>query len=318
MYLGIDIGGTSTKLGVTDGGGTIKFETSFPTADHRQAHQFLDALDTEIGGLVSLLDRPISGIGLGAPSANYRTGIIENAANLGWKGKLNIKEHLMNKMGCQVLVTNDANLPAIGEMTYGGARGMQNFITISLGTGLGCGIVCNGQLVVGHHGMAGEMGHIIAKVNGRACGCGRKGCLETYVSATGLKRTVFELLADHHGDSSELEDYTFNQLTAEKITNAALEGDPIAIRAYEFTGTILGMKLADLVCITDPQAVFLVGGLAQAGELLFEPTRKAVSKHMLNNFQSQLQVLPSSLPLDQLSLLGACGLIAVQENHNRE
>lgn len=314
MFLGIDIGGTTTKLGVTDGGGTILSESSFHTTAFSQADNFLEALDTEVTALISSLDNGILGIGLGAPSANYRTGIIENAANLGWKGKLNIKSHLEKSFGCEVLVTNDANLPAIGEMTYGGAQGMRNFITISLGTGLGSGIVCNGQLVAGHHGMAGEVGHITAKVNGRTCGCGRKGCLETYVSATGLKRTVFELLADHHGDSSELENYTFNQLTAERITGAAIEGDPIAIRAYQFTGEILGMKLADLVCITDPQAVFLVGGMAHAGELLFTPTRKALNKHMLNNFESQLKVLPSNLPLDRLSLLGACGLIAVHGN----
>ena len=310
MFLGIDIGGTTTKLGVADSGGNLLFEASFCTIAYSTARQFLAALNGEINRIITLLDQQILGIGLGAPSANYRTGIIENAANLGWKGQLNIKKRLEKSTGLKVMVTNDANLPAIGEMTYGDARGMRNFITISLGTGLGSGLVCHGKLVGGHHGMAGEFGHTCAVVGGRICGCGRQGCLETYVSATGLKRTVFELLSIHKDYYSPLIEISFKEMTARQITEAALEGDFIAVQAYEKTGQILGRKLADLVCITDPEAVFLVGGMAKAGDLLFEPTRKAFRQNMLNNYESILEIKPSSLPLDKLSLMGACGLIS--------
>ena len=310
MFLGIDIGGTTTKLGVADAGGNLLLEASFCTIAYSTAKQFLGALNGEINRIRTLLDQSLLGIGLGAPSANYHTGIIENAANLGWKGKVNIKERLEESTGLKVMVTNDANLPAIGEMTYGDARGMRNFITISLGTGLGSGLVCHGKLVGGHHGMAGEFGHTCAVENGRVCGCGRKGCLETYVSATGLKRTVIELLSTYKDHYSPLTEISFNELTARQITEAAMEGDHIAIKAFECTGQILGRKLADLVCITDPEAVFLVGGMAKAGELLFNPTRKAFRKDMLNNYESNLEIKPSSLPLDKLSLMGACGLIS--------
>jgi glucokinase len=175
MYLGIDIGGTTTKLGLADSCGRFLSENSFCTASYSNVNQFLSALDGEIIRIVSLAGDQLEGIGVGAPSANFRTGVIENAANLGWKGQLNIKGHLEEIMSCPVLVTNDANLPAIGEMIYGAAQVMENFVTISLGTGLGCGIVSNGKLVGGHHGMAGELGHINVKPNGRRCGCGRQG-----------------------------------------------------------------------------------------------------------------------------------------------
>ncbi len=310
MYLGIDIGGTTTKLGVADAGGTLIREASFRTSAYANAHQFLEALDGEIIRMVSLLDHHIQGIGLGAPSANFRTGVIENAANLGWKGKLDIKQHLEKSTGCRVMVTNDANLPAIGEMTYGGARGMQNFITVSLGTGLGSGLVCNGKLVGGYHGMAGELGHTCAVAGGRNCGCGRKGCLETYVSATGLKRTVSEALSHDLEYYSVLREFSFEEMTAEHIHEAALDGDRLAKEAFHRTGGILGRQLADLVCITDPEAVFLVGGLAKAGDLLFKPTKQALQRYMLSNFESDLEIRSSSLPLDKLSLLGACGLVS--------
>ena len=310
MYLGIDIGGTTTKMGLADPSGTFLSENSFCTASYSNVNQFLSALEGEIIRMVSLVGNQLKGIGVGAPSANFRTGIIENAANLGWSGQLNIKGHLEKYLSCPVAVTNDANLPAIGEMTYGAAQVMRDFITVSLGTGLGCGIVSNGSLVGGHHGMAGELGHVNVKLNGRKCGCGRRGCLETYVSATGLKRSLFKLLADYNGGHSELEEYTFEELTAEKITEAAKRGDELACKTFEYTGRILGTKLADLLLITDPEAIFLVGGMAQAGDLLFEPVRKAMKKSMLDTYDSVVEVLPSNLPAEKVSLLGACGLIS--------
>ena len=256
MYLGIDIGGTTTKMGLADSSGTFYSENSFSTTSYSNVNQFLAALEGEIIRMVSLVGGQLNGIGVGAPSLNYHTGIIENAANLGWKGQLNIKGHLEAFMNCPVMVTNDANLPAIGEMIYGAAQVMQDFITVSLGTGLGCGIVCNGKLVGGHHGMAGEFGHINVKHNGRKCGCGRRGCLETYVSATGLKRTLFKLLAEYNGGQSELEEFTYEDLSAQQITEAAQRGDEIAIKAFNYTGRILGLKLADMLLITDPKQYF--------------------------------------------------------------
>ncbi len=309
MYLGIDIGGTTTKMGLMEASGTLISENSFRTNAYSDANQFLSALEGEIIRMVTLVGDQLKGIGLGAPSANYHTGIIENAANLGWKGQLDIKRHLENIMHCPVSVTNDCNLPAIGEMTYGAAQVMQNFVTVSLGTGLGCGIVANGKLVGGHHGMAGELGHVNVKPNGRKCGCGRRGCLETYVSATGLKRTLFKLLADYNGGHSELEECTFEELTAEKITESAGRGDHIARKAFEYTARILGLKLADLLLITDPEAIFLVGGMAQAGELLFKPTREAMNACKLSTYDSDVEILASNLPPGKLSILGACGLI---------
>jgi len=314
MYLGIDIGGTSTKLGLADNSGTFLSENAFCTASYSSSDQFLSALEGEIIRMVSLVGDQLQGIGVGAPSANYRTGIIENAANLGWKGQLNVKQRLEDMMNCPVALTNDANLPAIGEMRFGSAQTMDNFMTVSLGTGLGAGIVSNGQLIGGHHGMAGELGHINVKPNGRQCGCGRRGCLETYVSATGLKRTVFKLLADYNGGQSELEEYTFESLTADVITEAAKTGDPVAIRAFEYTGDIFGRKLADLLLVTDPEAIFLVGGMARAGEILFNPVKKAIRKYSLNTYENTTEILPSGLPLDKVSLLGACGLIQITDS----
>ncbi len=317
MYLGIDIGGTTTKMGLADSSGTFYSENSFNTTSYSNVNQFLSALEGEIIRMVSLMGNQLQGIGVGAPSLNYHTGIIENAANLGWKGQLNIKGHLETFMNCPVMVTNDANLPAIGEMIYGGAQVMRDFVTVSLGTGLGCGIVSNGKLVGGHHGMAGELGHINVKPNGRQCGCGRKGCLETYVSATGLKRTAFKLMADYNGGQSELEEYSFEELNAEIITEAALRKDKVAVEAFQYTGRILGMKLADLLLITDPEAIFLVGGMARAGDLLFEPTLKSLTESRLDSYESNVEILPSKLPLDKVSLLGACGLIAHGDKPNK-
>jgi glucokinase len=318
MYLGIDIGGTTTKMGLADSSGTFISENSFKTTSYSNVSQFLSALEGEIIRMVSLVGDQLRGIGVGAPSLNYHTGIIENAANLGWKGQLNIKGHLESFMNCPVMVTNDANLPAIGEMIYGAAQVMQDFVTVSLGTGLGCGIVSNGKLVGGHHGMAGELGHINVKPNGRKCGCGRRGCLETYVSATGLKRTLFKLLAENNEGQSELEGYSFEELDAWKITEAALRKDEIAIEAFKYTGKILGAKLADLLLITDPEAIFLVGGMAKAGPLLFDPTWEALVASRLDSYESTVELLPSKLPLDKVSLLGACGLIAHADNPTKK
>ena len=257
------------------------------------------------------------GVGIGAPNGNYYKGTIEFAPNLPWKGTINLVE----KMGrffptLPVIVTNDANAAAVGEMVYGGAKGMKDFLVVTLGTGLGSGFVANGQLIYGHDGFAGELGHVTVSHTGRVCGCGRKGCLETYVSATGIKRTIFKLMADSIADS-EFRHITYNDLTAEMITKAALNGDPLAIEAYEYTGMLLGRALADAVSITSPEAIFLFGGLAKAGKYIFEPTKKYMEMHMMPIFRNKVKLLPSGIDGKNAAVLGASAL-AWQHVHEKK
>ena len=250
----------------------------------------------------------LAGIGIGAANGNYFSGCIENAANLPWKGVVKIVEAFEKQFGVPVFLTNDANAAAIGEMVYGGAKGMTDFIEITLGTGLGSGIVTSGKMLYGHDGFAGECGHVIVERGGRDCGCGRKGCLETYVSATGVVRTATELLAKRNIDS-ELRSIPNSELTALKVSQAANRGDAIAKEVFEFTGEMLGRALADFVAITSPQAIFLFGGLVKAGEILFEPVRRAMEANMLNIFKNKVQVLPSQLG-DDAAILGSAALVS--------
>ena len=246
---------------------------------------------------------------VGAPNGNYYTGTIEFAPNLVWKGVLNIVEKIKRYFPTvPVIITNDANAAAVGEMVYGGAKGMKDFLVVTLGTGLGSGFVANGKLIYGHDGFAGELGHVVVNKTGRICGCGRKGCLETYASATGIKRTVFKLLADHIEDS-EFRRITYDDLTAEMITKAALNGDPIAIEAYEYTGKLLGEALADAVALTSPEAIFLFGGLAKAGKYIFEPTKKYMEQNLLAIFRNKVKLLPSGIDGKNAAVLGASALV---------
>jgi glucokinase len=217
--------------------------------------------------------------------------------------------------GIAIALTNDANAAAIGEMIYGGAKGMKNFAVITLGTGLGSGIVVNGELLYGHDGFAGELGHVIARVNGRECGCGRRGCLETYASATGIKRTVYKLLADHT-DDSEMKNISFNELSADMISVAAIKGDPIAIEAFAHTGEILGRALADLIALTAPEAIFLFGGLAKAGKYIFEPTEKSMNENVLKIWQGKVKLLPSDIDDKNAAVLGAAALVWKEVKNN--
>ena len=248
------------------------------------------------------------GVGIGAPNGNFYKGTIEFAPNLPWKGTVNLVEKMKRFFPTlPVIVTNDANAAAVGEMVYGGARGMKDFLVVTLGTGLGSGFVANGQLIYGHDGFAGELGHVTVSHTGRVCGCGRKGCLETYVSATGIKRTIFKLMADSIEDS-EFRHVTFTDLTAEMITKAALNGDPLAIEAYEYTGMLLGRALADAVSITSPEAIFLFGGLAKAGKYIFEPTKKYMEMNMMPIFRNKVKLLPSGIDGKNAAVLGASAL----------
>ena len=258
--IGIDIGGTYTKYGIVDREGNCLVESFTSTSTHSKFDAYLKDLCGAIDKSMQILKGQIEikGVGIGAPNGNYYNGSIENAANLNWRGEIRVVDKMQKYYpGLKVTLTNDANAAAIGEMVFGGAKDMRDFIVITLGTGLGSGIVVGGTLVYGHDGLAGELGHVIAQPNGRECGCGRKGCLETYASATGIRRTVFWLLSERLVES-ELRGVTFNNLTAKMISEAAQRGDPVAREAFDHTGRILGAKLADTVAHNSPEAIFLL------------------------------------------------------------
>jgi glucokinase len=311
VALGIDIGGTNTKFGFVDKEGNMYGETSVSTVKTPAGD--IDAYLKYIYEEVELLRQSIAekmhivGVGIGAPNGNYFTGTIEYAPNLSFRGVVPIVKLFKEYYNVPMVLTNDANAAAIGEMIYGGAKGMKNFIMITLGTGLGSGFVTNGNLVVGHDGFAGEMGHLLHDPEGRVCGLGRKGCLEGYVSATGIKRTVFTLLGEMN-DDSPLRDITFNQLTAAKITELAKEGDPIALAAFDQTCKLLGQKLADVSAIFSPEAIFLLGGLAKAGDLLFKSTKEYMEQYMFQIFKNKVSILPSALEGRNAAVLGASAL----------
>jgi glucokinase len=309
VVLGIDIGGTNTAFGAVDREGNCLLEGTIATAGYAEPEAYVAAVHKKLKQLLSSVpDASLRGIGIGAPNGNYYNGSIEFAPNLRWKGVIPIGALFEKYFHLPVKVTNDANAAAIGEMVYGGAKGMRDFIVITLGTGLGSGIVSNGQLVYGHDGFAGELGHTIVDPNGRQCGCGRRGCLETYASAPGIKRTAFALLAESIAES-KMRSITFEELTAAMISQFAMEGDAVAREAFEYTGRILGIKLADAIAHTSPEAIFLFGGLANAGALIFEPTRRSMEEHVLKIYQNKVRLLPSGLKEKNVAVLGASALL---------
>lgn len=309
LSVGIDIGGTNTVFGIISIEGEIYAQGAVKTQEYADFSDYVDAVCKGINEAAKQIAEPFElvGIGIGAPNGNYYSGCIENAANLRWKGIVEIVKMFSRHFSLPIFLTNDANAAAIGEMVYGGAKGMKNFIEITLGTGLGSGIVVNGQLLYGHDGFAGECGHIIVERNGRDCGCGRKGCLETYVSATGVVRTATEMLAMRNANSA-LRAIPNNALTALAVSQAANNGDVIAKEVFEYTGEILGRALADIVTVTSPEAIFLFGGLAKAGEMLFEPVRRNMEANMLKTFKNKVKVLPSQLS-DDAAIMGASALV---------
>ena len=267
IVLGIDIGGTTTAFGFVDRHGKLLATGVIPTAAEQPAEALVARLQAEIGALQAGLPPglQLKGIGIGAPNANYRRGTVENPPNLNWGASVNLVELFQRFYALPVAVTNDANAAALGELYFGGARTMPDFLVITLGTGLGSGIVANGELLYGADGFAGELGHTVVDPQGRQCGCGKAGCLETYVSATGLCRTTFALLAERR-EPSPLREVSYQQMTAQKVFAAAGAGDVIALAAFAATARILGMKLADAVAHTGPEAIFLAGGLASKGK----------------------------------------------------
>jgi glucokinase len=310
VVLGIDIGGTFTKFGLVDRSGQIHFEDQVNTRKHDTIEEFIEALYNHIGENMKQFGDTyrISGIGVGAPNGNYYTGNIEDAPNLAWKGKIEFVKLMEAQFKVPTVVTNDANAAALGEMLFGDASHHQDFIMITLGTGLGSGLVVNGNLIYGHDGFAGELGHVRAVDNGRQCGCGKRGCLETYVSATGIKRTIFELLAEENAES-DFRKIPFKKLKPKLITTMAEEGDPIAIKAFERTGFLLGRSLADSVAHISPSRIFLFGGLAKAGKWIIEPTKKSMEEHLLPIYRNKIEIAPSALLDRNIAVLGAAALI---------
>ncbi len=309
VAIGIDVGGTNTVFGFVDHEGTLIYESSIPTYANEKAELLFDRLFKKIDEDFKKFNAryELVGIGIGAPNANYYKGTVEQPPNLNW-GYVNVLEIVKKYSHLPSAITNDANAAAIGEMIFGAAKWMKNFVVITLGTGLGSGIVVNGELVYGADGFAGEVGHTIVDTNGRECGCGRRGCLETYASATGIRRTVFELIGTTN-IPSDLRNVNFNQLTAKEIADAANNGDKLALKAFDFTAKILGMKLTDTVAHLSPEAIILFGGLALAGDLIIEPTKRYMEEYMLNIFKNKVKIIPSALPGGSAAILGASALI---------
>lgn len=308
VTVGIDIGGTNTKIGVVDKDGKILTNTRITTTNYPKIAAFVAALDSEIRGLLEKAgDVELAAIGIGAPNGNYLKGTIEQAPNLAWKGVVPLCDMLKKYFPVPVVLTNDANAAALGEMIYGGAKGMKNFIILTLGTGLGSGIVINGELVYGHTGFAGEMGHLTMEPFGRECGCGREGCLETYVSATGIVKTVQELFAERR-DPSRLRKIPFDQLTSKMIAEAADEGDQIALAAFDQTAEMLATAINNAVAFCSPEAIFLFGGLVQSGDLLLDPLNRAVDENIMGYYRKSFKIIPSCLSEADAAILGASAL----------
>lgn len=311
ITVGVDIGGTNTELGfITEEGKYVASESILTDAENNSdAISFINRLACKIKDLYKLLsDRyELKGIGIAAPSANYFNGTIESASNLSWE-KVDFVNLLQSHFNIPVAIINDANAAALGEQTFGSARGINNFVILTLGTGLGSGIVVNGNLLHGKNGFAGELGHTVVETDGRKCKCGKSGCLETYISATGLRRTVFNLLCKYT-EASELRGISFNDLTGEKISELALKNDLIAKQAFEITGEVLGKALANVAACFDPEAIILFGGLAESGDLLLEPTRRYFEQYLLSIYKGKINILKSGLLNGKAAVLGASRLI---------
>ena len=284
--VGIDIGGTNSVFGIVDARGTIIASGSVKTQAYETVEEYVDEVC----------------------NGNYYSGTIEFAPNLPWKGIIPLAAMFEERLGIPTALTNDANAAGVGEMTYGAARGMKDFIMITLGTGVGSGIVINGQMVYGHDGFAGELGHVIVRRGtGRMCGCGRKGCLETYCSATGVARTAREFLAART-DASLLRNIPAENITSKDVYDAAVQGDKLAQEIFEFTGTILGEALADFIAFSSPEAIVLFGGLAKSGDYIMKPIHKAMEDNLLNIYKGKTKLLVSELKDSDAAVLGASAL----------
>lgn len=307
--IGLDLGGTNSEFGIVDQNANIVASTRVKTAGHGDINQYVDdcvealkPIIEQVGGI-----KKIHAMGIGAPNGNYYTGCIEFAPNLPWKGNIPLAQMFSDRLGVPVRLTNDANAAAMGEMQYGVAKGMQNFIMITLGTGVGSGIVCNGQMVLGCDGMAGELGHVIVERNGRQCGCGRRGCLECYCSATGIARTAREIIEKTDKPTS-LRNVPLDQIDGLAITLAARDGDPVALEIFEYTGRILGEACANFAAFSSPEAFVFFGGLSKAGDLIMNPIKRAYEENVLTVFKGKAKLLVSELDGAGAAVLGASAL----------
>ncbi|HLG34855.1 MAG TPA: ROK family protein [Bacteroidia bacterium] len=306
LVAGIDIGGTNSRFGLVDSGGKIVAHDSVKTTDFPDANDLAIAAAEKIYSMLPK-DSELIGAGIGAPNGNFFSGTIEFAPNLQWKGVVPLAKYFSDALNCKAILTNDAKAAALGEMIFGGAKGMKDFIFITLGTGLGSGIVVNGELVYGHDGFAGEAGHVIIIPDGRLCGCGRRGCLEKYCSATGIVTTYKEKLSDA---GEKIPD---DEIDSKYIFEKAQQGEQIAIGSFNYTGELLGLALANTVTYTSPEAIFLFGGLAQAEKFIFSPVKESFEKNILRIYKDKVKILPSKLKEDAAAVLGAASLIWKEE-----
>ena len=307
--IGIDIGGTNTDIGLVSADGRCIARKNLPTGKYDDADLYVTDICQKITEMMEEQHvTSIDGIGIAAPMGNYYTGCIDNATNLNFKGVTDLNALVHKHLDVPVIVSNDANAAAYGELVYGGAKGMKNFITFTLGTGVGSGIVIDGKLVHGKTGNAGELGHVILIPGGRLCGCGRKGCLETYTSATGIRRTALELLEQHPEYDGILSKIAKDDLTSKHVGDAAHAGDPLALEIFEMTGNWLGIALANAVAFSSPEAIFLMGGPVKAGEVLMEPVRKSFQKHLCFVYDNSVEIKISELPGNEAAILGAAAL----------
>lgn len=312
VVAGIDIGGTNTKFGLVSEQGVCSEVICVPTKQFNEPAYFVKEISERIFRLLGP-QHELIGIGVGVANGNFYKGTIEYAPNLPWQGIIPMARLFEQNTHLPCILTNDANAAAIGEMLFGGAKKIRDFIFVTLGTGLGSGIVSNGHIIYGHDGLAAELGHVMVIRNGRACGCGRRGCLETYVSATGIKRTVYNWIS--RGEKSVLAKNK-EAIQAADICRAASDGDTLALKAFEFTGEILGHALANSVAYTSPKAIFLFGGLANAKKLLFEPTIRHFEKNLLTIYKNKIEILPSRLEENKVAILGAASLVWKQDVQN--
>ena len=311
LAIGIDIGGTGTKFGIVDRNGNVLFSSEISTRGHSEVEGFIDELYKHLAVLIEKAGGTgrMRGIGVGAPNGNYYSGTVEYAPNLPWRGIIPLAKLIQNKFQLPTILTNDANAAAIGEMMYGAAKGMKDFIMITLGTGVGSGIVANGKLIYGHDGFAGELGHTTVIPKGRYHeGTGKYGSLESYASATGVKLTAVEML-EKSEEASMLRDTPKERLDSRRVYDAAIAGDKLAKQIFDFTGDILGMALANFVMFSSPEAIILFGGLTKAGDLILKPTREAMEHNLIQVFQNKVKILVSHLKESDAAILGASALV---------
>ena len=316
ISLGIDIGGTNTCVGSVSADGVVLCNESFPTSDYKQAALFADRLAEAVREVMAATASNHAntaiewlGLGIGAPNGNHCTGCIEQPPNLNFKGDTPIIDLMNARLDLPVIdLTNDANAAAIGEKTFGAAKDYSDFIMITLGTGLGSGVFVNNQLVYGHDGFAGEVGHLSVIPDGRYCGFGRRGSLESYCSATGIRRSFFETLS-HLGGPTVLDHLNIGELTSKHVAEAAQQGDTVAKATMDFTGRLLGEALASTAVVTSPAAFFLFGGPVKAGSILLDPVRKSFEQHLIPPLKNKIQIIESTLPIGDAAIIGAAALV---------